>query len=133
MAITALPVTSTPVNPSSGLKSAVAASVIPAFSVVHSDANGKLAVSSTDTQAHSKVDGIVVSKAEAAGVPLFYVPAGGKITTTGLTPGTAYYLAADGDICLYSDLLTGEWVTLVCVAESATVLRVLAQQLNIQK
>ena len=40
---------------------------------------------------------------------------------TDLTPGTVYFLSGNpGEICPYSDLITGDWVTQVGVGWSAT-------------
>ena len=53
------------------------------------------------------------------------ITTGGDLTLNGLTAGTAYYLSdTPGGICPLADLLTGEFVCLLGLAKSTTVLAV---------
>lgn len=130
--MTAVPLsTSTKPQNFAGLKWAAAGEAFAAGSVVRLS-SGALVQSANDTQANSQVDGIALSTAVAAGQPIWYAPPGAKLTTSGLTKGVAYYLDVAGDLCPFADLSTGEWITLVGIAESATVLRLFLQPLNVQ-
>lgn len=108
-------------------KSGVAGVAITAGQTVYLDTTTnsyKLADNDNATVAARSPAGIALHGA-AAGQPLA-VHEGGDITIGAtLTPGTVYFLSANGGgICPVADLGTGKTVTIVGVAKSASVLSV---------
>lgn len=120
MAAIALPVTSKMENTSRAVKG-ISTEAVPGGSACYLDASALvgLATKVTATGKYGVV-GVMVSTAEGAGQNVYYAPPGEIITVSGLASGVAYYLHSSGDVCLFSDLTTGDRVVLVGVALSAT-------------
>jgi hypothetical protein len=83
----------------------------------------KLADANSATAAARQARGIALNGA-AAGQPLAIATSGDVTAGAALTAGTAYYLsaAAAGGIAPIEDLTTGDYVCLLGLAKSATVL-----------
>lgn len=82
------------------------------------------------TASARRARGIALNGA-ADGQPLAIIKGGPLTIGATLTPGTAYYLGESGAICPASDLGAGEYVCLLGIAASASVLNVDIQFPNV--
>jgi hypothetical protein len=82
----------------------------------------KLSDSNSATAAVRAVDGVFLNGA-SAGQPVAVQTRGDLTLGSVLTPGVAYYLSdTPGGICPFTDVGTGEYVVLLGLAKSASVL-----------
>lgn len=89
----------------------------------NSDGSAKLATA--NAAASAAFAGVSVN-GSVSGNPINVAGPGTRITVSGLTKGVAYYLSATaGKICPFADLTSGKYVTLVGIADSATVLYII--------
>lgn len=104
-----------------------AGAAITAGEVVYKDASTSqylLADCDSATTGARSPRGIALNDA-ADGQPLTIIKSGDVTIGATLTPGLAYYLSATaGGICPYGDLLSGDYVVFLGLAESASVLAV---------
>lgn len=104
-----------------------AGAAITAGQVLYKDAAAgtwKLADSNSATAAARSPDGIALNGA-ASGQPLQVLTGGDVTIGATLTAGVAYYLSdTPGGICPVADVGSGEYSTIIGIAESTTVLNV---------
>jgi hypothetical protein len=92
---------------------------------VYRHSNGKYKLTDADVESSSEIAGIALTQAAASGQPLVICTAGDlPMKSSGITVGTAYYVhTTPGAIALIGDLSSGDYVSLVGIAISATTLR----------
>lgn len=120
LSITAAQVTAPSNSPTA---TGIAHTAITAGEVVFLDAanNNKVNLATNANAAGSKAVGIALNNA-AAGQPVTYVRAGGRINVTGatFTVGTPYFLDAGGDIIPLADLANPDYVTFIGIGITTT-------------
>ncbi len=95
--------------------------------------DGKLNAADNSTPLNAKAEGILLGEADAGSLGVF-AGNGATIIVAGLTQGTAYYVSSTaGDIEPEADIQTGEFITLLGVATSATELKLTIVQTGIAK
>lgn len=106
--------------------SGTAGATITAGQVVYQDATGKFLLADADSAAAAARDPFGISLNGASDGQPLVVHKGGDITIGAtLTPGAEYVLADEpGAIGVRSDLATGDYVVVVGIAKSASVLAV---------
>jgi len=112
----------------SGVNHAISQVAITAGQVIYLDAsNGNKAnLADADIEASAAAVGVAVNDCAAGGV-CSYVTTGNSVTVSGapFTQGLAYYVSTTaGGIAPVADLLAGDYVTIIGVASSTSVLDV---------
>lgn len=110
-----------------------AGAAIAATDVVYfDDSSGSGKLADADVLASSYVSGVALN-ASASGNPVNVAGAGTRITVNAvLTKGVAYYASTTaGKICPFADLTSGKYISLVGIAESTTVLRLICVNLGV--
>lgn len=125
MASTAFAVTIVPAAGSVVNDGAISYEAFDAGAAVYRRADNTWAKARSNVVATARFDGIAVSTSEGAGQRVSVLELG-TFTTTGLTQGQALYVSPTvaGQVCLESDLTTGNYVVLVGVSKSTTVFSV---------
>jgi len=123
----------TPANviaqPGASIGAGIAGATITAGQIVNASSTGAIVPSDADVTGISNVTRFYVAlNGGAVNQPIKVALSGDISLGAVMTPGTAYYLspstdiAAGGDICLFSDLLTGDNVIFLGVAKSTSIL-----------
>jgi len=110
-----------------------AGAVIAATDVVYFDTTTATAkVADADVLASSIMSGIALTSS-AIGNPVSVAGPGTRITVNAvLTKGVTYFVSTGaGKLCPFADLASGDYISLAGIAESTTVLRILAVNLGI--
>ena len=112
----------------SGIGHGISQVAITAGQVVYLDSanGGKVNLADADVEASAVAVGVAVNDCAAGGV-CSYVKSGSQISVSGapFTKGLAYYVSLTaGGIAPVADLLTGDYVTIIGVASSTSVLDV---------
>jgi len=129
MAAIAVTATSVIADASASVMNVTAGSTVTAGQPVYkdeTDGNKEYKPSLNDTAPHALCAGIALNGA-SDGQPLKILTAGDltMTTTPAMTPGVAYYVGdAGGAISPVGDMTIGEFITVLGIAESATVLKV---------
>lgn len=101
--------------------------------VVYKDSNGKYQLADADgaTALRSPI-GFALSGASAANQPIHVLKSGPLTVGAVLTAGTAYYLSdTPGKICPLADVTGGDYIVLIGLATSTSVLQVNIQIPNV--
>jgi hypothetical protein len=111
-----------------GVKSGISQVAITGGQVVYLDASngGKVNLAINSAEASAVAVGIAVNGCDAGGV-CSYITSGNQITVSGapFTVGLAYYVSVTaGGIAPIADVLSGDYVTILGVASSTSVLDV---------
>jgi hypothetical protein len=105
-----------------------AGAAIAATDVVYVDTTDSTAkLATANASASSQAVGMSLN-AGATGNPVHVAGAGSRITVNAvLTKGVAYYLSAtSGKLCPFVDLVAGKYISLFGIADSTTVLAIIA-------
>lgn len=117
---------------SSEVAEAIAGAAIAQGEWLYADAadSNKLKLAQATTLAKSVVVGMAITGA-AAGQPVKYLTSG-EVTVNGLAVGDVYVVSATaGKMCLRTDLVAGNFVTILGGGKSATNLRVSISALSV--
>lgn len=106
-------------------ESGIAGATITAGQAVYKDANGKYQLADADGAAALRVPTGIALNGAAVNQPMFVARSGAVTIGATLTAGTAYYLSDDpGGICPLADVTGGDYIVLIGLATSASVLNV---------